>query len=326
MFTPSDLPISIGLADASRAVLCDPATRSAGNPAERVRQIRRHPRGEVRVARVAADVDERNHGDRLAGGRRRRQRGAGRTRRGRGAAIREPRTARGDRRENPRAGERPQHALRAPRARHRGRRERSAHDRRILERSHDVGRALRTLGRLLLEQLHEKRVERGGHVVAARADRRRRLGQMRGEQLLRRDARGTAACRRASRTRRCRARRGRRGGRSIGSPAACSGAMYAGVPIDVPTMRDRAAPISLRQRTPRFARRRERLGDAEVGDRCRPRREQDVVRLDVAVDDAAPVRVDERARDVLEDAHRLADRERPARRAGSAATRPRRTA
>ena len=30
MFTPSDLPSSIGLADASRAVLCDPATRTPG--------------------------------------------------------------------------------------------------------------------------------------------------------------------------------------------------------------------------------------------------------------------------------------------------------
>ena len=75
-----------------------------------------------------------------------------------------------------------------------------------------------------------------GHVVPARADRRRLLGQMRSEQLLRRDGRGTAARRRASRSRRCRARRGRRGGRSLGSPAACSGAMYAGVPIDVPTI------------------------------------------------------------------------------------------
>ena len=41
-----------------------------------------------------------------------------------------------------------------------------------------------------------------------------------------------------------------------------------------------------------------------------PPREQHVVRLDVAVHDAALMRVRQRARDVAQDAHRLADRER----------------
>ena len=69
--------------------------------------------------------------------------------------------------------------------------------------------------------------------------------------------------RRASRTPSRRRRRCRRDGRRCGSAAACSGAMYAGVPsatpIDVSVRRRRAASLS-------------RLGDAEVGDdrgRCR---------------------------------------------------------
>ena len=89
--------------------------------------------------------------------------------------------------------------------------------------------------------------------------------------------------------------------------------MYAGVPIDVPTsvivpVRDvlwvrfavsRDAEIALA--TPKS------VTVADAG------REQNVVRLDVAMDDAAAVRVDERARDVLEDAHRFAHGERAAR-------------
>ena len=50
--------------------------------------------------------------------------------------------------------------------------------------------------------------------------------------------------------------------------------------------------------------------------------EQHVVRLDVAMDDAALVRVGERLRDVAQNADRLGDRQRAARRAARAATRP----
>ena len=53
-----------------------------------------------------------------------------------------------------------------------------------------------------------------------------------------------------------------------------------------------------------------RLGDAEVGDDRRAAGEQHVVRLDVAMDDAALVRVRQRLRDVAQDADRLGDRQR----------------
>ena len=70
----------------------------------------------------------------------------------------------------------------------------------------------------------------------------------------------------------------------------------------------------------------ERLGDAEVGDDRGAAGEEDVVRLDVAMDDAALVRVGERARDVAQDAHRFATGSGRRARAARAATRPRRTA
>ena len=54
------------------------------------------------------------------------------------------------------------------------------------------------------------------------------------------------------------------------------------------------------------------LGDSEVGDGGRSAREQDVVGFDVAVNDATPVSVHERARHVFKNAHGLAHRERAA--------------
>ena len=55
--------------------------------------------------------------------------------------------------------------------------------------------------------------------------------------------------------------------------------------------------------------------DAEVGDEraAGARLEQDVVRLHVAMDDAASVRVRERPRDLAQHARRVGRRERPAR-------------
>ena len=66
---------------------------------------------------------------------------------------------------------------------------------------------------------------------------------------------------------------------TFGSPATCSGAMYAGVPSDMPS--DVSVLAELRCRAED-----ERLRDAEVGDGRRAAGEQDVVGLDVAVDDA----------------------------------------
>ncbi len=80
--------------------------------------------------------------------------------------------------------------------------------------------------------------------------------------------------------------------------------MYAGVPIDVPSCVSVAcAPLSVRDAAQRFR-------DAEVGDDRGAAGQQHVVRLDVAMDDAALVRVRERARDVAQDAQHVGDRER----------------
>jgi len=55
-----------------------------------------------------------------------------------------------------------------------------------------------------------------------------------------------------------------------------------------------------------------RFGDPEIGDDHAARRVyEDVVRLDVAVDDAAPVRVRERVGDLARDARRVSDRQAP---------------
>src|SRR5207302_10241176 len=52
------------------------------------------------------------------------------------------------------------------------------------------------------------------------------------------------------------------------------------------------------------------LGDPEIGDVHAARRvDEDVVGLDVAVDDAAPVRVGERVGDLARDTRRVADRQ-----------------
>ena len=88
--------------------------------------------------------------------------------------------------------------------------------------------------------------------------------------------------------------------------------MYAGVPIDVPSCVSVAPCASLSR-----ARALMRLRDAEVGDDRGAAGEQHVVRLDVAMDDAALVRVGERARDVARMRDDLGDRER--RRAASRA-------
>ena len=52
-----------------------------------------------------------------------------------------------------------------------------------------------------------------------------------------------------------------------------------------------------------------RQRDPEVGDQRVPVVQQDVLGLDVAVDDAVPVRVVERVGDLARDAHGLVDRQ-----------------
>ena len=74
--------------------------------------------------------------------------------------------------------------------------------------------------------------------------------------------------------------------------------MYAGVPIDVPIC------VSVALRTSR-ARGADGFRDPEVGDDRRAAREQHVVGLDVAMHDAALVRVRQRLRHVAQDADRL---------------------
>ena len=111
----------------------------------------------------------------------------------------------------------------------------------------------------------------------------------------------------------------------VGSPAACSGAMYAGVPSDVPT-RD----VERRASSPPPRRRRaDRLGDAEVGDHRARRRDSSMFSgLMSRCTIALRVRV-ARARSPTSRRMRIAvgHRQRAvARRAARAATRLRRTA
>ena len=80
--------------------------------------------------------------------------------------------------------------------------------------------------------------------------------------------------------------------------------MYAGVPIDVPIC------VSVAPARRVGARRADRLRDAEVGDDRGAAGQQHVVRLDVAMDDAALVRVRERLRHVAQHADDFGDRER----------------
>ena len=62
-------------------------------------------------------------------------------------------------------------------------------------------------------------------------------------------------------------------------------------------------------------RRRERFRDPEIGHHRGVPGEQDILRLDVPVDDTAPVRALEREGDVAEDRHRFGERDRSAREA-----------
>ena len=82
------------------------------------------------------------------------------------------------------------------------------------------------------------------------------------------------------------------------SPVACSGVMYCGVPSESPVCVTRSPPALLTASAmPKSA----TSGCAVV--------QQDVLRLEIAVDDAVPVRVVERARHCRRDADRFVDRE-----------------
>ena len=100
--------------------------------------------------------------------------------------------------------------------------------------------------------------------------------------------------------------------RSVSGPgappmASCSGAMKFGVPMTVPS---RVGPPIVRFASPGLRRLLEDLRDAEVDqldhvrqplDRLVGPREEDVVRLEIAVDDARGVRLGERARRLADD-------------------------
>ena len=92
--------------------------------------------------------------------------------------------------------------------------------------------------------------------------------------------------------------------------------MYCGVPSERPVCVIRWPPALLHGER-----------DAEIGDQRVAALQQDVLRLDVAMDHAVRVRVVERVGHFAGDAHRVVDRQLPfARRAGRAASRRRRTA
>jgi hypothetical protein len=89
----------------------------------------------------------------------------------------------------------------------------------------------------------------------------------------------------------------------FGSPAACSGDMYAWRAERRAELRQRAVFLD-------GARRADGLGDTEVRDDGGTARQQDVIGLDVPVNDAALVRIRERARHVPHDAHDGVERQR----------------
>ena len=270
---------------------------------ERGRQLVRDPVGEIRVARIAADAHERQHHDATLRGR-----GAAAERARRSApAIARPRAAPVTRS--------PQRRARAPRAAT-TRQSRSVRQRlrrrlrgayaplTIAGSSSDASSSvadLRTVGRIALQAAASpaprapaaRRAARvqmcgGSSVIRAASSARGARpakGGCAGEHLVRRDAERVDV--------------GAMvdvgiGGGLLGRHVERRAERRAGVGERVPS-----------RSPPRAPRRAERLGDAEVGDRGRAAGEQDVVRLDVAMHDAALVRVGERARDVLEDRDRL---------------------
>ena len=89
------------------------------------------------------------------------------------------------------------------------------------------------------------------------------------------------------------------------SPRACSGAMYAGVPMIAPVRVSRASSAEATPKSTSFAVTRPLVpGTAADEDHVR--------RLDVAMDDPDPVRVIERVGDLRADLERLRERERRA--------------
>jgi len=85
------------------------------------------------------------------------------------------------------------------------------------------------------------------------------------------------------------------------SPIACSGAMYCGVPTQARLRHALSARVLHGER------------DAEVGDERMPALQQNVLGLDVAVDNAAVVRILQRVGDLARELHSVGDGElRPA--------------
>ena len=173
-----------------------------------------------------------------------------------------------------------------------------------LEHAHEVARLLRPRVGLLLQAAHHQLGERGRRVGAQRAHRLRLLAHVGGEQLARRllherrTAREHLVGEAAERI-------------EIGAVIGLGIARRL-LRRHVGRRADRRPHLREPLRRAVVARRADRLGDAEVGDRGRAAGEQHVVGLDVAVHDAVLVRVRERLGHVAQQSHRLGDGERRA--------------
>jgi hypothetical protein len=177
--------------------------------------------------------------------------------------------------------------------------------RHAVEQRADLGGGLRPCGRLLLETSHDQRGERGRHIRAHFLDRARSLREVRRQRPLRR----------ASGERRLTGEELVRHTAERVDVGAMIDVRIAGGLLgrDVRRCSDRRA--ELREGAVGYRRVgrlgcRERLRDAEVRYDGRTTGEQNVVRLDVTVHDAALMRVGKRARDVAEDADDFGNRER----------------
>jgi hypothetical protein len=171
-----------------------------------------------------------------------------------------------------------------------------------VERLKHLARRLRTASRILLEQPRDELRKRGGYVGAQRAQRSGHLRQVRGEELVRRTSREGGAA--GEQLVRHAAERVEVGAMVRGGIAGCLLGRH------VRRRPDARAELGERAARRLRAGRRERLGNPEVRDDRRITREQNVLRLDVAVHHAALVGVGECARHVPQHAHRFAHGQR----------------
>ena len=170
----------------------------------------------------------------------------------------------------------------------------------LVQAVHQIHGGLRAIRRALFQAAHDERAERGRNGVAATRDRLRRFRHVRGQQPLRRAARerrlsGEQLVREHAKGVDVRAViHGRIGTRLFGRHVRRCAECHA--------HRRGVAALAV-------ARRRDGLGDPEVGDHGAAAGQQHVVRLDVAVHDATIMRIRERRRDLAQQADRLAERQ-----------------